>query len=103
MRNFFSRAFVFGGLVLLASCGGGDGSSFDTPPAQQPGGGGNTPNGVQLGSPAGAGFQQGAIAVGTPSLSAGGTSTLTVAIQTAAGTPYNQMTAVTFTSPCVEQ
>jgi hypothetical protein len=58
---------------------------------------------VQMGSPAGATFQSGVIAVGNANVSAGGTSALTVVLQQASGAAYTQQTTVTFSSPCIQQ
>ena len=55
---------------------------------------------VQLGSPAGTGFTSGVIAATSTSLSAGGSTTLTVALQQSDGTLYSQSASVAFTSTC---
>ena len=57
---------------------------------------------VQLGSPAGSGFVAGAIGISSGTLySAGGSTTLTVALQQPDGTLYNQPASVAFNSTCV--
>lgn len=56
---------------------------------------------VQLGSPAGTGFVAGAIGISSNTLSAGGSTTLTVALQQPDGTLYNQSASVSFNSTCV--
>jgi hypothetical protein len=55
---------------------------------------------VQMGSPAGAGFVSGKIGISSTTLSAGGSTTLSVALQQSDGTLYTQSTSVTFSSTC---
>lgn len=58
---------------------------------------------VQMGSPAGAGFQASTIGISSSSLSAGGSTSLTVALQQSDGTLYTQSATVTFSSNCAAQ
>ncbi len=87
---------------LLAACGSGDSNSFKgTGAATGPGGG--TGQAVQLGTGTGSGFQAGAIGIISTSLSAGGSTSLTVSLQQADGNLYTTSSTVTFNSPCVAQ
>lgn len=65
--------------------------------------GGGTSTTVQMGSLVGTTFTPNAIAIGTASLSAGGSTSLQVALQKSDGTLYSQSTDVTFSSPCIAQ
>jgi hypothetical protein len=56
-----------------------------------------------MGSPAGAGFTASTIGISSTSLSAGGSASLTVALQQSDGTLYTQPASVTFNSNCVAQ
>jgi hypothetical protein len=58
---------------------------------------------VQMGSPAGASFVPSAIGISTSTLSAGGSTTLTVVLQQSDGTLYNQAATVNFNSTCAAQ
>ena len=58
---------------------------------------------VELGTGTGAGFQAGAIGISNASLSAGGSTSLSVSLQQADGTLYTTSSTVTFNSPCVAQ
>jgi hypothetical protein len=64
---------------------------------------GGTSASVQMGSLVGTTFTPNAILVGAPSLSAGGSTSLQVALQKSDGTLYNQSTSVTFSSLCIAQ
>jgi hypothetical protein len=56
-----------------------------------------------MGSPAGAGFKASVIGISSTSLSAGGSASLTVALQQSDGTLYTQPATVTFSSNCAAQ
>jgi hypothetical protein len=56
-----------------------------------------------MGSPAGAGFVASTIGISSTSLSAGGSTSLTVALQQSDGTLYTQPATVTFSSNCAAQ
>jgi Bacterial Ig-like domain (group 1) len=58
---------------------------------------------VQMGSPAGASFVPSVIGISSTSLSAGGSASLTVALQQSDGTLYNQAATVIFSSNCAAQ
>ena len=58
---------------------------------------------VQMGSPAGAGFKASTIGISSTTLSAGGSASLTVALQQSDGTLYTQPASVTFSSNCAAQ
>jgi hypothetical protein len=60
-------------------------------------------SGIQMGSGTGSAFQPGAIAVGAPTLSAGGSTSLQVVLQNTDGTLYTSEATVTFSSACVAQ
>jgi hypothetical protein len=64
---------------------------------------GTSSTSVQMGSPAGAGFVPSAIGISTATLSAGGSTTLTVVLQQSDGTLYSQAATVTFNSTCAAQ
>jgi len=64
---------------------------------------GSTSTSVQMGSPAGANFKPSVIGISSTSLSAGGSTTLTVALQQSDGTLYSQPATVTFNSTCAAQ
>jgi hypothetical protein len=84
------------GALLLAGCGGSSTSLKGT---------GCTSNcsttTLQMGSGSGSSFDPGAIAVSTKSLSAGGSTSLQVAVVDQTGAAYTTPTAITFNSPCV--
>lgn len=100
--------------VLLSACGGGGGSRVDditnqpTNPGSGGGGGDNgggagTPLFQGIGSGTGDDFEAGQITVGigTDTLSAGGTTTLTVNAVSTTGNLVTEPITVTFNSPCV--
>jgi hypothetical protein len=64
---------------------------------------GATSSTVQMGSPAGTGFKASIIGISSTSLSAGGSASLTVALQQSDGTLYTQPATVTFSSNCAAQ
>lgn len=64
---------------------------------------GGTSTTTQMGSLVGSTFTPGSIAIGASNLSAGGSTSLQVALQKSDGTLFSQSTDVTFTSPCVAQ
>jgi hypothetical protein len=92
--------------AALIACGGGDEDAFKDPGTGSGGGGGNNPPGtlsVQMGSPAGAGFQAGMLQLSSTSLSAGGSATVSVVLQQSDGTLYTGTADVSFNSPCAAQ
>ncbi len=64
---------------------------------------GSTSGSVQMGSPAGPGFQASVIGISSTTLSAGGSASLTVALQQSDGTLYTQAATITFNSTCAAQ
>lgn len=66
------------------------------------GGGGPGPT-VSMGSGTGANFQAGTLAISSPSLSSGGSTTVQVVLQQSDGSLYVQPTAISFSSPCAAQ
>ena len=64
---------------------------------------GTTSTSVQMGSPAGASFVPSVIGISSATLSAGGSTTLTVVLQQSDGTLYTQGVTVTFNSTCAAQ
>lgn len=101
MRKTVSAMMVTA--AVLAACGGGDDDAFTNPPGAAPGGGPPGSTTVQLGSPAGAGFQPGVLSLSSTSLSAGGSASVQVALQKADGTLYTDSADISFNSPCVAQ
>ena len=73
-----------------------------TVPVMVVSGGGSTTT-VQMGSPAGSAFKPSTIGISSTTLSAGGSTTLTVALQQSDGTLYTQSATVTFSSNCAAQ
>ncbi|MGH8371238.1 MAG: hypothetical protein ACRETO_00720 [Gammaproteobacteria bacterium] len=94
-------------IAALAGCGGGDNSSF----AGSGSGSGSSSSGtgtgstgsVSIGSGSGSSFQKGILAtsVGTSTLSAGGSTSVTATIVNSDGSLYTQSVTVNFNSPCV--
>jgi hypothetical protein len=85
--------------ALVAGCNGGSptvsgagGSSSTT--------GTGTTTVVSLGSGSGASFQSGVIAISSPSLAAGGSTSLQVSLVDQNDTPYTTSSTITFSSPC---
>jgi hypothetical protein len=102
MHKFFSVAALAAVTVLLAGCGGdsfkGSGSSSG---GTGTGTGTGTTTTYSLGSGTGSSFQAGAIFFQSASLSAGGSTSLSVNVVDQTGTLYNQGATVTFNSPCI--
>jgi len=104
---------VVGAFALaLAACGGGsklDAGSGSTGSSGGGTGSGGTGTGTgaatyQMGNGSGSSFQPGVIQLSTKSLSAGGTSSLTVTVVDQTGTLYTgAQVTITFNSPCVAQ
>ncbi|MGH8273168.1 MAG: hypothetical protein ACRES9_02760 [Gammaproteobacteria bacterium] len=57
---------------------------------------------VVLGSGSGSSFQQGVLGIAVSNLSAGGSTTVSAALQYTDGTPYTASATITFTSPCYQ-
>lgn len=96
--------------AMLAACGSG--GSDHTPTAgggSLPGGGSGGPGTppqepvYQLGSGTGSSFQPGAIGTGSASLSAGGSTSLSVSVVDQTGALYTEELSVTFSSSCIGQ
>lgn len=101
--RIFKFVTVLSAITLgLAACGGDSKFSSDAAAGGAGGGaGGSTPGvTVQLGSPAGASFSAGAMAVSSASLAAGGSTSLQVVLQQSDGTLYSQATDISFNSTC---
>lgn len=64
---------------------------------------GTSSTSVQMGSPVGAGFTAAVIGISSTNLSAGGSASLTVALQQSDGTLYTQPATVNFSSTCAAQ
>lgn len=92
--------------LFLISCGGDDGfdaSSTDTT-TDDSGGSTSTDTGIRIGSGTGSGFVEGVLDVAaTTTLSAGGSTSVTVTLVTSTGAPYTTATDVAFTSDCAAQ
>ena len=108
MRNFASFA-ALGVLALsLTACGGGSlgssSSSSSGGTGSGTGTGGTTKTTYSMGSGSGTGFQSGVIGLSSTSLSAGGTSSLTITIVDQTGTLYTALpVSLNLNSPCVAQ
>jgi hypothetical protein len=89
--------------VLLTACGGGSQTLTGAGTTGTGGTGGTTKTTLSLGSGTGANFQAGIIAIATKSLSAGGSTSLQVALVDQTGAAYTKATAITFSSPCEGQ
>jgi hypothetical protein len=87
-------------ITVTASAGSGLKATVSVQVVAGGGGGAVT---AQMGSGTGTAFQPGAIAVATPQLSAGGSTSLQVVLQQTDGTLYSQPATITFSSPCVAQ
>ena len=88
----------------LAACGGDVSSTGAfTSPGSSGGGGGGTGGTltVQLGTGTGASFQAGVIGISNASVSAGGSTSLTVSLVQSDGTLYTQSATINFNSACV--
>jgi hypothetical protein len=111
MRNFASIAATGVITLALAACGGGadlssSGSSSGGSGSGGTGTGGSGSGGTgtttySIGSGTGASFQPGVIAIQTASLSAGGSTSISVNVVDQTGTLYTQSTTITFNSPCI--
>ncbi|MGA9852899.1 MAG: Ig-like domain-containing protein [Gammaproteobacteria bacterium] len=85
--------------ATLFACGGG--GSFNSSGSGSGGGGsGGGTTTVELGSGNGSSFKNGVLAIAAPSLSAGGTTTVTAVLQNSDGTAYTQSGTIAFSSPC---
>lgn len=99
------------GLALAGCNGGSDNNSFGGKTGGTGGaGGGSTAPGdtggtstVEFGSGSGSNFQAGQLALGTATLSAGGTTTVKATLVNSDGTPYTTPVSVGFVSNCVQQ
>ena len=98
MKKTFGNIAIFCLVALLAGCGGSTSSSLGS----GGGSGGGTSLTVALGSGSGSSFQQGVLAVAVANLSAGGSTTISAALQNSDGTPYTQSATITFTSVCYQ-
>lgn len=88
--------------LALASCGGGgDGTITDPGSGGGGGGGGGGTLNVELGSGAPGAFSAGVIAVAVPTLSAGGSTSLSVSLVQADNTYFTEATDITFSSGCI--
>ncbi len=115
MRKFASIIAISGLALALAGCGdsgngdltGGTGSTGTGGTGSTTGNGGTTSTApvYSLGNGTGASFQTGMIGLSSSTLSAGGSTSLTVNIVDQTGTPYTSSTPVTitFNSPCMSQ
>ncbi|MGA7965835.1 MAG: hypothetical protein WCB49_08105 [Gammaproteobacteria bacterium] len=100
MKKTFGNIAICCLVALLAGCGGSTNSSLGG--GSSGGGGGGTSLTVALGSGSGSSFQQGVLAVAVANLSAGGSTTISAALQNSDGTPYTQSATITFTSVCYQ-
>lgn len=100
--------------LFIAGCGGDSGSGFAGAPGSGGTGGGGGGGGggsgtnppadtVSMGQGTGSGFQAGMIAVGSTSLSAGGSTSLQVSLMRASGSLFAESVEVQFSSPCAAQ
>lgn len=92
-------------IAALDACGGGSNSSFagSGSPSGSTSSTGTGTSAVSLGSGSGSSFQQGvlAIGIGTSTLSAGGSTSITANIVDSSGSLYGQSVSISFNSPCV--
>ena len=94
-------------IAALAGCGGGSTSSFagtgSAGGSSSSGSGTGTTGSVSIGSGSGSSFQKGtlAIGIGSSTLSAGGSTSVTATIVNTDGSLYTQPVTVSFNSPCV--
>ncbi len=93
---------VWAGLGLLAGCSGSRNLTSATASTAKSTGTGTTTTTLYIGSGTpGPNFQSGVLAISTPTLSAGGNTSLQVSIEDqTTGTLYTTSTVITFTSPC---
>ena len=91
--------------LALVACGGSvspTGAFTDSTGGTGGGGsGGTTPPTVQLGTGTGASFQAGVIGISNASVSAGGSTSLSVSLVQSDGTLYTQSADITFNSACI--
>src|SRR5882757_277640 len=98
---------IYGLLVCLtlAGCGGGDDKTIVSPGSSTSTGTGTggttTTTTLSLGSGTGASFLPGQIALGASSLSAGGSTSLTVTLVDQTGALYAQSATIAFNSGCI--
>ncbi|MDN5863702.1 MAG: Ig-like domain-containing protein [Gammaproteobacteria bacterium] len=95
MKCKFGVIGALGISLLIAGCGGGSLNGGDEPPPP-------IESAVQLGSVVGGAFQAGVLEITTPQLSAGGSTTVSAALQYTDGTPYTGSATITFTSSCYQ-
>ena len=88
--------------VLLAACGGTSSSIVDESGSSSGGSssGGGTTTVLSMGSGTASAFQSGVLALSSPSLSAGGSTSLQVSIVDENQALYTTATQITFSSPC---
>src|ERR1700730_12650684 len=106
MRKTLSLAAVGALALSLAACGGGStlSSGTSTGATGGTGGTGGTTKTYSMGNGSDSSFQSGVIGLSSTTLSAGGTTSLTVAIVDQTGTLYTgAAVTVGFKSPCVAQ
>ncbi len=103
MRKFL--IIVAASAALLSACGGSSSSiTGESGTGTTTGGGGTTgTTTVSMGSGTGSSFQGGVLAISTKSLSAGGSSSLSVSLVDQTGALYTTATTITFSSPCQAQ
>ncbi len=105
MKKKFALIAVCSLVFTLAGCGGNSsslGSGGSSSGGTGTGGGGSSGGPVEFGSGSGSSFVQGVLGVSVPSLSAGGSTTISASLQNSDGTPYTTSATVTFTSPCYQ-
>lgn len=99
MRKRYTILALFAAVFVLAGCGGGDDKPFGGPPA---GGGGETsPLVLRIGHGVGTSFVDGVLDVAVPSLSAGGSTSITATIVDDSGTLYTEAAEIHFASACI--
>jgi hypothetical protein len=107
MNKFASIAVGVMALTLAACGGSGTSLGSGTSGSSSGGGGGGGGGGgsgattYSMGSGTGSSFQAGVITIATKSLSAGGSTSMSVNIVDQTGTLYTQSATVTFNSPCI--
>jgi hypothetical protein len=111
MRKFVSRLVIVAATIALASCGGGSGGSLtgesgtgSTGTGTGTGTGTSTTPTYSMGNGSGSSFESGMIGISSTSVSAGGSTSLTVSIVDQTGTLYTaEPVTVTFSSTCISQ
>jgi hypothetical protein len=107
MKRTIERIALMALVAALAGCGGGSTSSFagssGSSSSSSSGTGTGTTGTVSIGNGSGSSFQKGALAIGIGSstLSAGGSTSVTATIVNNDGSLYTQSVEVTFNSSCV--